>query len=433
MDATLQAKTSRKSFTVNSPKTPNGNAAPQQTVIDERAQGWTTRLADRLIGYHRDDPAPEDLAEQVTVLGLPNARFWVDTQGAAFAQEAARALEREKAALGKAANLPPAEFLAISGGSDDGAFGAGLICGWCEADKMPVFKLVTGVSTGGLIAPFAFLGRKYMDGLRAVYTKIVPGDVLKRRGVHNAVFGEALADTAPLYGLITRHINEQSIADIAAEYNKGRLFLIGTTSLDAQRPVIWNIGAIATSGKPGALELIRKVILASASIPAAFPPMMIDVEAGGRHFQEMNVDGGVVAQAFLYPSDIGLRADFSSPELKRERHVYIIRNSRLDPEWASVNRRFLTISGRAIATMIHYIGYNDLLRIYAMAKRDGIDYNLAYIETDFPNIKHEKFDPAYMNALFDHAYEKAQRGYRWKKAPPNMDGLAADDIEKSTG
>ena len=418
---------------MSSPKNPAADAFKDATPSNDHEQGLSGRVADWLFGYRREAPAPEDLAEQVTALGLPNARFWVDTQGAALAHEAELALEREKAAAGNPGPLPPAEFLAISGGSDDGAFGAGLICGWCEAGKMPAFKLVTGVSTGGLIAPFAFLGRKYMDGLRAVYTKIVPGDVLKRRGVHNAVFGEALADTTPLSGLIRRHINEQSLADIAAEYIKGRLFLIGTTSLDAQRPVIWNIGAIAASGKPGALELIRKVILASASIPGAFPPMMIDVEAGGRRYQEMNVDGGVVAQAFLYPSDIGLRADFSSPDLQRERRVYIIRNSRLDPEWASVNRRFLTISGRAIATMIHYIGYNDLLRIYAMAKRDGIDYNLAYIEPDFPNIKHEKFDRAYMNALFDHAYEKAQRGYSWKKAPPNMDGLVADDIEKSTG
>ena len=391
--------------------------------MDENAGGWSARLADWLIGYHRDAPAPEDLAEQVTVLGLPNARFWVDTQGAAIAHEAERALEREKAAAGKTGPLPPADYLVISGGSDDGAFGAGLICGWCEAGAMPAFKLVTGVSTGALIAPFAFLGRAYMKGLREVYTKIVPGDVLKRRGVQNAIFGEALADTAPLYGLITRHVNDHSLADIAAEYNKGRLLLIGTTSLDAQRPIIWNIGAIAASGKPGALELIRKVILASASIPGAFPPMMIDVEAGGRRYQEMNVDGGVVAQAFLYPADVGLRVDLTSEDRTRERRAYIIRNSRLDPEWASVNRRFLTISGRAIATMIHYIGYNDLLRIYAMAKRDGLDYNLAFIETDFPNIKHEKFDPAYMNALFDHAYAKAQHGFPWKKAPPNLDGI----------
>ena len=260
-----------------------------------------------------------------------------------------------------------------------------------------------------------------MDGLRTVYTKIGPDDVLKKRGIHHAVFGEALADTAPLYGLITHHINEQALADISAEYNKGRLLLIGTASLDAQRPVIWNIGAIAASGRPGALELVRKIILASASIPGAFPPVMIDVEADSRRYQEMNVDGGVVAQVFLYPADIGLRVNLRSAELARERHAYIIRNSRLDPDWASVNRRFLSISGRAIATTIHYIGYGDILRIYTTAKRDGVDYNLTYIETDFPNVKHEKFDPAYMNALFDYAYAKGRNGFSWHKAPPILE------------
>ena len=418
-----------KLYSMSSPKSPDSVKAA--TSSDAQEAGWSAKLADWFLGYRREAPAPEDLNEQVTVLGIPNGRFWVDTQGAAIVAEAALALERERAAADKSVSLPPAHYIAISGGSDDGAFGAGLICGWCEAGKMPAFKLVTGVSTGALIAPFAFLGRNYMDGLRAVYTKIVPGDVLTRRGVQNAVFGEALADTAPLAGLIRRHINDRSMADIATEYHKGRLFLIATTSLDAQRPVIWNIGAIAASGKPGALELIRKVILASASIPGAFPPMMVDVEAGGRQYQEMNVDGGVVAQSFLYPTDMGLRIDFQSAELQRERHAYIIRNSRLDPEWASVNRRFLSISGRAIATMIHYIGYNDLVRIYTTAQRDGVDYNLAYIESDFPVIKHEKFDPAYMNALFDHAYEKAQRGYAWKKAPPIMDSIGVHESEGS--
>jgi hypothetical protein len=135
----------------------------------------------------------------------------------------------------------------------------------------------------------------------------------------------------------------------------------------------------------------------------------------------MNVDGGVVAQMFLYPADLGLRVDLATEESARERHAYIIRNSRLDPEWAAVNRRFLSISGRAIATMIHYIGYNDILRIYTMTKRDGIDYNLAYIEPDFPKVKHEKFDPAHMKALFDYAYAKGRGGFPWRKAPPILD------------
>lgn len=375
----------------------------------------------------REAPAPPALSDQVTVLGIPNGRFWPDTQGAALAAEAGAALARERAligAVGRDGRLPPAYFLAISGGGDDGAFGSGLLCGWSDAGTIPQFKLVTGVSTGAMIAPLAFLGRPYNERLRALYTTITPADVLEERGLLGAVFGEALADTTPLFRTISRYVDAQMLAAIAREYNSGRLLLIGTTSLDQQRPVIWNIGAIAASGRPGALELVRKILLASAAVPAAFPPVMIDVEAGGRRYQEMNVDGGAVVQTFLYPPDIGQRVNLRAGQFARERHAYIIRNGRLDPDWAPVDRRFLTIAGRAISTMLHYSGYNDILRIYATTKRDGVDYNLAFIETDFPEIKHEDFDPKYLRALFDYGYAKGRAGYRWRKAPPILEATA---------
>jgi hypothetical protein len=365
---------------------------------------------------------PPALADNVIVLGIQNARFWPDTQGEALLREGVQALARERAAAGATdgadGGLAPAHFLAISGGGDDGAFGAGLLCGWSDSGGMPPFKLVTGVSTGAFIAPFAFLGRSYSDRLRTMYTTIKPDDISEERGLFGAIFGEALADTKPLFRLISRYVDQQMLGDIAGEYAKGRLLLIGTTSLDEQRPIIWNIGAIAASGHPGSIELVRKVLLASAAVPGAFPPVMIDVEAGGRRYQEMNVDGGAVVQTFLYPPDIGLRADLRSAEHARQRHAYIIRNGRLDPNWVSVDRRFMTIVGRAISTMIHYSGYNDILRIYATTKRDGVDYNLAYIETDFPEIEHEQFDPAYLRALFTYGYDKGKRGPLWHKAPP---------------
>jgi hypothetical protein len=237
-------------------------------------------------------------------------------------------------------------------------------------------------------------------------------------GLYGVVFGDALADTAPLYRLISRYVDEQMLADITDAYSNGRLLMIATASLDQQRPILWNIGAIASSGRSGALELTRKIILASASIPGAFPPVMIDVEANGKHYQEMNVDAGVAAQMFLYPTDFGVRVDLRSGQFARERHAYLIRNGRLDPDWASVNRDFLTITERSIDTMIHYLGYDDILRIYNTTKRDGIDYNLAFIETDFLNTRREPFDPEYMKALFGYAYEKGRRGYAWHKEPP---------------
>jgi patatin-like phospholipase len=372
----------------------------------------------------REPPVPATLADQVTVLNIPNGRFWADTQGSAMTAEAQAALARERS---RSARLPPADFLAISGGGDDGAFGAGLLCGWSDAGSMPSFKLVTGVSTGAMIAPFAYLGRAYNDRLRALYTTIGPDDILEKRGLWGALFGDSLADTTPLFGLISRYVNGQMLADIAREYNSGRLLLIGTTSLDEQRPVIWNIGTIAASGRPGSVELIRKIILASAAVPGAFPPVMIDVEAGGRRYQEMNVDGGAVVQTFLYPPNIGLHVNMRSGQYARERHAYIIRNGRLDPDWASVDRRFLPIAGRAISTMLHYSGYNDILRIYATTKRDGVDYNLAYIEPDFPTMKHEDFDPKYLRALFDYGYAKGRAGNPWHKAPPLLEMTTDED------
>ena len=410
-----------------------GNRAgrPITTALDRRRLlkvALSAPILPAIVGcstLNRGASVPDALAEQVTVLGIPNARFWPDTQGEAMAREAIAAQSREFAARSTAGRLPPAYFLAVSGGGDNGAFGAGLLCGWHDAGTIPEFKLVTGVSTGALIAPFAYLGGCCYDRLRTMYTTIKASDILEKQGLLGAVFGEALADTAPLFQLISRYCDEQMHAAIAAAYRGGRLLLIGTTSLDEQRPVIWNIGAIASSGHPGALELMRKVLLASASIPGAFPPVMIDIEVAGQRYQEMNVDGGAVAQTFLYPPDLTLRAQTRGPVHRRERHAYIIRNGRLDPSPADVERRFLSITGRAISTMTHYSGYNDILRIYYNTKRDGVDYNLASIGKDFPNYEHEQFDPTYMNALFNYGYLKGRSGYRWRKAPPILEAAVS--------
>jgi hypothetical protein len=371
-------------------------------------------------------PAPANVADQITVLGLSNGRFWAwyNTQGDALVQEWEQSLERERFVASSDGNLPAAHSLAMSGGGGDGAFGAGLICGWSDSGTMPTFKLVTGVSTGSMIAPFAFLGGPYVEQLRQIYTTISDKDIRTMRalnGLYGVVFHDAVSDTAPLYQLISKYVTQQMLADLAAAYKQGRLLMIATASLDQQRPILWNVGAIANSGHPGALELIRRIILASASIPGVFPPVMIDVEANGRRYQEMNVDAGVVAQTFLYPIWLGLRVNLRSGTAARERHAYVVRNGRLDADWASVNRDFLTITQRAIGTMIHYLGYNDILRLYDTSKRDGVDFNLAFIETDFGKPKNNLFDPEYMKALFDYSYEKARRGPDWHKEPPVFD------------
>ena len=173
------------------------------------------------------------------------------------------------------------QLLAVSGGGENGAFGSGLLCGWSEHGTRPVFELVTGVSTGALTAPFAYLGSGYDPQLRAVYTELKSSSVFSKRGLTAALFDDALSDNSPLFKTISGYLNEAMLAALANAYEEGRLLLIGTTDLDAQQPVIWNMGAIAKSGHPRALDTIRRILLASAAIPGAFPPTLFDVVLDG--------------------------------------------------------------------------------------------------------------------------------------------------------
>jgi len=183
---------------------------------------------------------------------------------------------------------------------------------------------------------------------------------------------------------------------------------------------------IAASSDPKALELFRAVIIASASIPAVFPPVMIEVEVGGQQYQEMHVDGGTMGQVFVYPPSMDLKATARKAGIERERKLYIIRNSRLDPAWASVERKVMSITDRALNSMIQTQGIGDLYRIFVISQRDDVDYNLAYIPATFNAPKEEAFDPAYMGRLFDVGYEMAAKGYPWQKLPPGYD--PSDDV-----
>ena len=253
---------------------------------------------------------PLSEVHQVSVLGITDARFYPDRAANEIEALFLKVYARQLKAAGKPAkpvSLPPAHFLVISGGGENGAFGAGLLVGWSERGDRPQFNLVTGISTGALTAPFAYLGREYDLTLRDIYTQIGANDVFTKRTLLAAVGDDAMADTSPLKSMIARYLDQSMIEKIAQEYGKGRVLLIATTNLDQGRPVIWNIGAIAESGHPGARELIVKVLLASAAIPGAFPPVMFDVAVDGKPHQEMHVDGGAMAQAFLYPSSLRLK------------------------------------------------------------------------------------------------------------------------------
>jgi predicted acylesterase/phospholipase RssA len=374
----------------------------------------------------RSPAVPTELADRATVFNNPALRTWDDALNPAFSEELVRVTNVEIDALRHAEPgkpLPPAYFLAISGGGAEGAYGAGILCGWTATGTRPEFKVVTGISTGALTAPFAFLGPAYDERLRTVYTSVTTEEIARKRGILAAIYNDAMMDTVPLRRLMARTVDEQMMKDIAAEYAEGRLLLVATTNLDANRGVIWNIGAIAASGDPGSLDLIHNILIASAAIPAAFPPVMFDVEVNGKAYQEMHVDGGAKAQVFLYPPTLHLNDSALAVGIRRDRVAYVIRNARLDPKWADVHRKTLSIAGRAIDSLIQTQGVGDLYRIYMVAKRDDVDFNLGFIPATFNEKAEESFDPVYMTKLFGVGYAEATRpgGYPWHKSPPGFD------------
>jgi predicted acylesterase/phospholipase RssA len=355
---------------------------------------------------------------------MPGVRFMAGGDMTELRRIAIESLGREqeyRAKQGETGPLPPAVFLAVSGGGDNGAFGAGLLNGWTAAGTRPEFKLVTGISTGALIAPFAFLGPKYDTTLKEVYTTSSPKNILNPRGKLAALFDDALADNRPLWQLTRKHVNEELLREIAAEYAKGRFLLIGTTDLDARRGIIWDMGRIASYGGSEALDLFVNIMVASAAIPGAFPPTLFDVEADGKPYQEMHVDGGAIAQVFIYPASIHVKDEAAAAGVTRERRLYVIRNARLDPDWAHVERKTMSIAQRAISSLIHTQGIGDLYRIYTTTQRDGVDFNLAFIPPSFNAPHKEQFDTEYMRRLYDVGYAMAEKGFPWAKTPPGFE------------
>ena len=366
-------------------------------------------------------------AASATVPGLPTVRFWGDVaprNAAASLHEHMPHLGRLAYSTDPATGAPLVQFLALSGGGADGAYGAGLLAGWTKSGKRPRFEVVTGISAGALMAPFAFLGPAYDRQLKDIWTNYGTDDLIVKQPLNGILGGPALADVTPLAELLARYVNERMMRAIAAEYRKGRLLLIGTTNLDAQRPVIWNMGEIAASGRPGALELFRKVLLASSAIPGAFPPVQIQVEANGAMHDEMHVDGGVSREVFVTPVQFSMHdldGLYPSPPARR---IYIIKNGPITAQYEVVQPTAVAVAARSIYTLIKAQAAGDLFKIYVGAQQDGADFNLAAKPANVVQTAKEPFDKQYMRQLFQIGYEQAARGYRWMKAPPEVTGAS---------
>jgi predicted patatin/cPLA2 family phospholipase len=394
------------------------------SLFTKQASSWVT-IALLLIltgcaSTPERQPLPPEYTLKAGIPGIPDARFWGD-EWPTFAAErfeifTVADFQREFESVYE----KPHNYLAISGGGANGAFGAGLLVGWTATGERPEFSMVTGVSTGALTAPFAFLGSDYDDVMKEVYTSTTTKDIAAKRNLFAAAFGDSMTDTAPLQKLIAKYIDADMIEAIAREHKKGRRLFVGTVNLDAGRSVIWNIGAIAASDYPQKILLIHELLRASAAIPVAFPPVVIQVEAEGKQYDEMHVDGGTGSQVFVYPAAANWRLVTEKLKVKGKPQVYVIRNSFLDPDYKGMKRSVLPIASRTIDSLIRTQGVGDLYQIYALCMRDGNDFNLAYIPADFTEEPTEGFDPVYMKKLLDRGYQMALQGYPWEKAPPDF-------------
>jgi predicted acylesterase/phospholipase RssA len=366
------------------------------------------------------NPVPAELTSQVGIEGIPDARFWGD-EWPKFSMERfetytdADFRKHFKGIYGK-----PHNYLAISGGGPNGAFGAGLFVGWTESGTRPEFTMVTGISTGALTAPFAFLGSDYDDTLKEVYTTTSTKDILKERNIFSAIFGDSMTDTTPLKVLIAKHVTIDIVNAIAREHQGGRRLMVGTVNLDAGRSVIWNIGAIATSDHPAKLALIHDILRASAAIPVIFPPIDITVENNGIQYDELHIDGGTGSQVFVYPAAVNWKLITKKLKVQGKPKVFVIRNSFIGPNYNGINRKLMPIANRSIDSLIRTQGIGDLYQIWVLCERDGNDFNLAYIPAEFTEEPSEGFDPVYMGKLYELGYQMARKGYPWFKAPPGL-------------
>jgi predicted acylesterase/phospholipase RssA len=372
---------------------------------------------------------PPALMSEAVIPGMPNVRAPASIHSPVMEADMAASFAQESPddfpANAEGIVLYP--HLALSGGGANGAFGAGFLNGWSSTGGRPTFKVVTGVSTGALMAPFAFLGQPGDAALHEFYTTTRSRDIFALGEfldiVSQLLFGEGIADTSPLVSLLERHVDEAFLQQVALAHNSGRRLYIGTVDLDSQRFIVWNMGLIATSGQPDALPLFRQVMLASASIPIAFSPVFFDVEVGGHRYDEMHVDGAVAANVF-YSGGL-----FSSRELRRKagretarEDVYVIHNGQLAPNVATTGRTLPHIAWRSFQAAGTSATVGALTRIYAQAKREHSEYHWVTIADSVKLTTNETFDPVAMQQLYDIGYQAALAGPVWNRFPPGVGG-----------
>ncbi|MEH6452365.1 MAG: patatin-like phospholipase family protein [Psychromonas sp.] len=310
-------------------------------------------------------------------------------------------------------------ILALSGGGSGGAFGAGVLNGWKDHGSMPNFDVVTAISTGSIMATYAFLGGEHIDKLDTIFNNLSTADLYKSSWL--GIFNDAtLSDPSPLKRSLEEHINEEVLAEVAVQHKKGRRLYIGSTNLDTGQLVIWDMGAIASSGRNDKVQRYRDIVYASSAVPIIFPPHFFEIDIEGEKYSQMHVDGGVHSNVFMLGMFIDWVHELKVTKEQRSKvnaNLYIVANKKYR-ERHRYNPVPLEI--RAVLNSFIYVEMDLLFdrsvsRIYHSAKERGINFHMASIPQDSEHIKSTlEFVPSEMREIYKLGYENALSGYDWQ-------------------
>lgn len=312
------------------------------------------------------------------------------------------------------------DVLAISGGASGGAFGAGALVGLTRSGRRPNFAIVTGVSTGALIAPFAFLGPEWDDRLSEAYVGGRAEESLGLAGLSLTLDGGLFRPEA-LEQVVHPFIDDVMVAAVAAQHRLGRRLLVATTDIDRETPCIWDMGEIACRGGEAATRMFREVLIASASLPGLFPPRRFEVEANGQVYEEMHVDGGVSAPLFIMPETL-LHWRKLGRRMQRGR-IYVIVNTVLDPAPRTTPMNLPAILLRSFDTMLR-VSYRQALNVaVTFCVAHNLPLSMASIPEASATVENGgmlNFETSAMSRIFDAAVEAAQTDDFWQ-APAARD------------
>ena len=323
--------------------------------------------------------------------------------------------------------------LVLSGGGIFGAYSAGVMVGWTESGDRPNFDVITGISTGGLIAAVSFLGPEYDWLLRELYTTVRNKDIFTIRPPLRALSSDSIADTTPMAERLRRIVTPEMLQRVAAEHAKGRRLYIGTTNLPNRRLVVWDMGAIATRGTLESEALFEDLLLASSAVPGFFPPVRIAVDVDGTPYEELHVDGGVSRSMFFRPPYIppSQREGFGPTSLYGS-NLYVLVAGKVYSDSDGVRPKPLAIASGAINSLLYSQARGDIDRLYHYSTLTGMNFHLSAIPPDFrmPN-QSLKFDPEEMTRLFEEGRNSARERRVWRDTPPVLD--RSEELRARTG